>query len=172
MKTSLVILLLGLIISCNSNRFVITKTKIVSNKIMNIEDTNFVAPKGLLLGKWIESVRWIKHDSTWTSIKSLNLIHEYEFFKNGKLVQREIDIEHSIIAWTNWLAGHLNESRNTLYVFKNQRNDTIFKSTELIKRETRRIHLLNDSILRIDEHFYVSPGNYPLIIVEYKREKN
>ena len=171
MKIILIIAILGLVIACDSNNYVKTKTEIVAKGIKVIEDTSFVVPKGLLIGKWKESIRWVKLDSTWTGMKSLNLIHEYEFFKNGKIVQREIDIEHSSLAWTNWLEGHLNKSRNTLYAFRNERNDTLFKPGELLKKETKRIHLLNDTILRIDEHFYESSGKYPLIIVDYKREK-
>ena len=171
MKILLSIIVLILNFACNSNNYVKNKTEIVAKGIKNIEDTSFVVPKGLLIGKWKESIRWEKHDSTWTGMKSLNLIYEYEFFTNGKLVQREIDIEHSIVAWTNWLGGHLNKSRNTLFLFKNQRNDTVFKAAEWLKKDTKRIHLLNDSILRIEEHFYVSEGKYPLIIVDYKREK-
>jgi len=171
MKILLSIIVLILNFACNSNNYVKNKTEIVAKGIKNIEDTSFVVPKGLLIGKWKESIRWEKHDSTWTGMKSLNLIHEYEFFKNGKIVQREIDIEDSNVAWTSWLGGNLNKSRNTLYLFKNQRNDTVFKAAGWLKKETKRIHLLNDSILRIDEHFYVSQGKYPLIIVDYKREK-
>ena len=128
MKILLSIIVLILNFACNSNNYVKNKTEIVAKGIKNIEDTNFVVPKGLLIGKWKESIRWEKHDSTWTGMKSLNLIHEYEFFKNGKIVQREIDIEDSNVAWTSWLGGNLNKSRNTLYLFKNQRNDTVFKA--------------------------------------------
>jgi hypothetical protein len=172
MKIVLIIITLGLLFACNSinsdNRLVTTKTEIGVKRIKNIEDTNFVVPKGLLLGKWRESIQWVKQDSTWIGMKSLNLIYEYEFFPNGKLVHREIDIENSCVVWTNRLSGFLNKSRNTLYVLKNQRNDTIFRPGELLKKETKRIHLLNDTLLRIDEHFIIS-GKYKLIIVDYKR---
>jgi hypothetical protein len=176
MKIVLILIMItfGLLVACNSmnsdNKQVTTKTEIVFTGTKNIEDTNFVAPKGLLLGKWTESIQWVKRDSIWIGMKSLNLIHEYEFFPNGELVFREIDIENSHVAWINRLRGFLNKSRNILYVVKNQRNDTIFKPGELLKKETKRIHLLNDTLLRIDEHFIIS-GEYKLIIVDYKRVK-
>ncbi len=96
MKITPIIIILGLLVACDSDNKQVN-TKIVVSGIQNIEDTNFVVPKGLLLGKWRESVQWVKQDSTWTGIKSLNLVHEYEFFQNGKLVHREIDIDKSYI---------------------------------------------------------------------------
>jgi hypothetical protein len=145
-----------------------TKTENVVKRCKNIEDTNFVVPKGLLVGKWKEYFQWTKQDSTWIGMKPLNLIHEYEIFPNGKIVFKETDIESSRIVWLNRLRGFINKSRNKLYVLKNPRNDTIFIPGELLKKETKRIHLLNDTLLRIDEHFFIS-GNYKLIIVDYRR---
>jgi hypothetical protein len=98
-------------------------------------------------------------------------VHEYEFFPNGKLVQRAIDIKNSNVVWIDWLRGYLNKSRNTLIVLKNQRNDTIFGRAELLKRDTKRKHLLNDTILRIDEHFMIKPGEFSFVIVDYRRVK-
>jgi hypothetical protein len=176
MRIALILLAFNLIIACsleNSNTsYVTTKIEIVSKGIKNIEDTNFVVPIGVLTGKWREYQLWEKHDSTWIGMKPLNLILEYEFPSSKKFVlQREIDIEHSKIVWTNYLRGYLNNSKKTMTFLKNQRNDTIFKNGELLKKETKRIYLVNDTILRIDEHIYSSPGIYKLMIVDYKRIK-
>lgn len=171
------IIFLGFLISCKSNnpnnkdgRVIKNKTVIIVKGVRNIEDTSFYVPKGLLLGKWREAIDWVTVDSTWTGTKSLKIIHEYEFFPNGKILQRQINLEDSSIMWTDWSEGYFNNKRSVLYLNHNSRNDTIFKVGEQVKQERKRIHLANDSILRIDEHFWVL-SDRDKEIVEYRRIK-
>lgn len=174
MRMTLIILFLGLLIACTSkttdSKVIKNKTVIVAKGMKNIEDTSFIVPKGLLLGKWRESIDWIKLNTTWTGTKSLRIIHEYEFSPNGKLYQRQINLEDSSIMWTDWFEGFFNDSRTILYLNHNARNDTIFKIGEQVRQERKRIHLVNDTVLRIDEHFMVL-SDKEKEIVEYKRIK-
>jgi hypothetical protein len=171
------IFIVGFLISCNSNspdnkdcKVIKNKSVIIAKGIKNIEDTLFSVPKGLLIGKWRESIDWVTVDSTWTGTKSLKIIHEYEFFPNGKFLQRQINLEDSSVMWTDWGEGYFNNKRTIIYLNHNSRNDTIFKIGEHMKQERKRIHLANDSILRIDEHFWVL-SDKDKEIVEYKRIK-
>lgn len=150
-----------------TSRYETNKSIIIAKNIEGIDNVNFKINKDLLIGRWNESIIWTSNGNlTRTGIRSLGTHHEYVFFPGDKFYYKTLNND----SLQSILKGEFNLSKDKykIQLAINDKNDSVFKVGDTVMMTEKRIHLLNDSILRIEEHYLVNPKPD---IVEYKRIK-
>ena len=146
-----IFLIIGLI-SCKNK---IDKTNLTDLAVF-AENVKFEFPDSIenkrdLIGKWIEKSIWIQYDSGWKGLKSINITHRFEFFENFVYHRTEL-YNDSIIKWTE--KGEFNLYADTLYLFTNNKGDTVFHQGDTMRAEKKIIYELNESNLKVQEYYF------------------
>jgi hypothetical protein len=122
-----------------------------------------------LTGLWIEKVTWIQEDSFWVGYKSLDLIQIYSFKDNR--FYRKVFNSDSVLLSENRGEYRINDKNTKIRFYTNTKKDSMFKQGDTVLMDENKVHLLNDSILRI-EQFYMYEAGSKKEIGEYKRMTN
>jgi hypothetical protein len=141
---------------------------IVQKNVKGIDNLSFEADKNKLVGSWIEKIVWENTgDSVRTGIRSLGPFHEYIFFKEHMFYYKTFNKDSSIRHFHKGVY-YLSKDHAKLCLCINDKNDSVFKKGDTVNMIEKRIHLLNDSIIRLEEYY---SANSKFDIVEYKKEK-
>jgi hypothetical protein len=131
-----------------------------------IDSENYQIISELLYGKWVESILWIKKsETTRAGIRFIVMHSEYEFQNDGHYSYKQFlrdSITYSYVGTFKLL-----EEGNKIQLLSNLRNDYEFNDGDTVRRTLQTFHLLNDSILRIEEDALSSQRG---TIIEYRRE--
>jgi len=135
----------------------------------DIYNLNFRLEDSLLVGKWRLALNWSAINGTWSSLKMLAYSKEFIFTKNRTFHETEFN-EKSIINWTRRGEFLITKERNKIEFAFNEKMDTVFALGDTAQVITKRVHMLNDSILRIEEFHYLYDEKF-YDIEEYRRVK-
>ena len=163
----IIIFILGLL-NCNEKRLKVSTTDAikVSNARYDIENTNFKIESSKLIGKWRLKIIWLNRGSI-GGVRPIDFYDEYIFTKNHVFYDAEYNkdssVEHKRLG-----EFRISKSKNEIYFMFNDKQDTLIKVGDTAHVIHRKVHLLNDSILRIEDYF--SPSK-KTDIFEYKKIK-
>ena len=143
--------------------------EIIDNNRTEIANYHFIYNDTLLIGKWCLELLWTETNGTWSCIKPHSFRKEFIFTKNKKFIETEYN-EDSLINWTIRGEFERTKEKDSIRFAFNEKMDTVFVLGDTAKLITKRIHLLNDSILRIQEFHYQDYEKYK-DIEEYRRQK-
>lgn len=142
---------------------------VVAKDRKDIANFNYQMNDSLLIGKWSLEVNWSAIKGAWGGCKPLEYSKEFIFTKNRKFYETEFN-EKSIVNWTRRGEFFVTKEKNRIEFAFNEKMDTVFALGDTAHVIRKRVHLLNDSILRIEEFHYLFDENYN-DIEEYKRVK-
>ncbi len=123
---------------------------VVDSSNRTIEQANYQIDIERLYGQWIESKVWVKNqDNSRTGIRSLEVRTGYKFFTSRMFI-KEVYEKDSMVYMSRGKFNIL-DNGNKIRLINNLRNDTVFNDGDTVRYSTKRFHLLNDSILRLEE---------------------
>lgn len=141
---------------------------VVAKDRKDIADFNYKMNDSLLIGKWSLEVNWSAINSAWGGYKPLEYSKEFIFTKNRKFYETEFNKKS--INWTRRGEFLVTKEKSRIEFAYNDKMDTVFALGDTVHVIRKRVHLLNDSILRIEEFHYLFDEKYN-DIEEYKRIK-
>ncbi len=142
------------------------KAVVIKSCDNSIANEGFKIDSKLLYGQWEESIVWVQNqDLTRTGIRYIYLRSEYEFINNAHFGSKFFFKDSLLDLYVGKFK--LIEEGTKIEIMSNLRNDFDFKNGDTIRQAIHRVHLLNDSILRIEEDPRSCRSG---TIVEYRRK--
>lgn len=142
---------------------------VVAKDRKDIANFNYKMNDSLLIGKWSLEVNWSAINGAWGGYKPLEYSKEFIFTTNRKFYETEYN-EKSIVNWIRRGEFVVTKEKNRIEFAFNDKRDTVFALGDTAQVIRKRVHLLNDSILRIEEFHYLFDEKFN-DIEEYKRIK-
>ncbi|TLX72392.1 hypothetical protein E9993_17805 [Labilibacter sediminis] len=143
------------------------KAIVTSNHIKGIDQINYCADLNFLIGKWKSDIVWEKQtDSTRVGYKFTDMHFECEFTKSRKFNYKIY--RNKTLTFETQGEYLINQKNNKIKFVSTINNDSIIEIGDTIRTSIRSIHLLNDSIMRLEED-PSSPFND--VIIQYKKNR-
>ena len=126
-----------------------------------------LADSSKLFGKWNLIKEWGYFENSWAAIGPVEIKKQYHFTQNSKFHQTDFDRNGNI---RNTIRGefYLDSTRKKIIFLFNDYNDTIIQIGDTIKAFEHKLHLLNDTTMRIEEFSSYASENH-LNIGEYEK---
>lgn len=168
--TILIIFILGCDNSRNKSQLPIKPLSgvILEKNRKDIYQQDFIlADSSKLFGKWNLIKEWGYFENSWAAIGPVEIKKQYHFTPNFKFHQTDFDRNGNI---RNIIRGefYLDSTRRKIIFLFNDFNDTIIQIGDTIKAFEHKLHLLNDTTMRIEELSSYTSENH-LNIGEYKK---
>jgi|GEM_PF-5248517 len=166
------ILISILIVSCNQNSKDNSEQRqsivYLGKQKEGIQDKKFKLNNRFdVVGTWEYNKTWIFSNTEWFAIKIVGFEDQYKFNSNGVFqnFSKEWDSTKRL-----YMAGkyEIDSTFQEITLIRNELNDTILNTPDTFMTQTRRIYLVNDSLLRL-EGFISQENNGKLDISEFKK---